>query len=115
MCRRANRAEEKILPALMVTILNNNWRASSRSKNDSELNQRLVWQDVRSSKVKSYWSHSDSIVEEKGHFKHIPENKDGSERKLQNLLPSKTVHDILKQFHDEIPGECGYSEYSRAQ
>ena len=117
-CKHCCRLEEKLATLTRTTVVDDRWQPEDLRKDqekDPDLkiilewkngDSRPVWEDVarHSQNVKSYWAQWDSIMVEDGILKRAMENTEGTETKVQLIIPRNRVPEVLKEIHDGSGG-----------
>ena len=109
-CKHCCRLEEKLATLTRTTVVDDRWQPEDQEK-DPDLkiilewkngDSRPVWEDVarHSQNVKSYWAQWDSIMVDDGILKRAMENTEGTETKVQFIIPRNRVPEVLKEIHD---------------
>ena len=117
-CSHCSRLEDKEAALYRTTVVNENWLPAAikqEQEKDPELrklrewkkaNRRPSWQEVAPSSqtLKAYWSQWDSLVLEDDLLKRNLESDDGSDNRMQLVIPRSRVSEVLGYVHDGTSG-----------
>ena len=117
-CKHCSRVEDKDACVLRTTITDDHWGDEELRKDqeqDADLKKvlewkrtgrRPTWNEVAhlAPSLKTYWAQWDSLTLEDGILKRVLESADGTQNRLQLLVPKRRIPEVLRQLHDGTSG-----------
>lgn len=117
-CKHCSRIEEKDGEVRRTTVVDDLWDADGLKKDqcqDSDIGIILEWKlrgirptwneiSCYNTTVKAYWAQWDALQVKNGVLKRALESEDGTDGKLQVVVPKCRVHEVLRHLHDGSSG-----------